>query len=53
MRTSTLANLDRLRVDGPEGPSSGVEYFRERWVPPSAVEAVAAALPRTVKGDQG
>lgn len=34
------------RVDVPEGPSTGVEYYREGWASPSAVEAVAAGLSR-------
>jgi len=42
----TLANLNHLLVDVPEGPSTGVEYFREGWVSPAAVEAVAAGLAR-------
>jgi hypothetical protein len=42
----TLANLNHLLVDVPEGPSTGVEYYREGWVSPSAVEAVAAGLLR-------
>jgi dienelactone hydrolase len=42
----TLAGLNHLLVDVPEGPSTGVEYFREGWVSPAAVEAVAAGLAR-------
>lgn len=42
----TLAGLNHLLVDVPEGPSTGVEYFREGWVAPAAVEAVAAGLAR-------
>jgi alpha-beta hydrolase superfamily lysophospholipase len=42
----TLANLNHLLVDVPEGPSTGVEYYREGWVSPSAIEAVATGLSR-------
>jgi alpha-beta hydrolase superfamily lysophospholipase len=41
-----LASLNHLLVDVPEGPSTGVEYCREGWVSPAAVEAVAAGLVR-------
>ncbi|OHD74061.1 MAG: hypothetical protein A2177_08645 [Spirochaetes bacterium RBG_13_68_11] len=40
----TLANLNHLLVDVPEGPSTGVEYYREGWVSPSAVQAIATGL---------
>ncbi len=43
---ATLADLNHLLVVVPEGPSTGVEYFREGWVSPAAVEAVAAGLER-------
>jgi len=42
----TLADLNHLLVVVPEGPSTGVEYFREGWAAPAAVEAVAAGLAR-------
>lgn len=42
----TLADLNHLLVLVPEGPSTGVEYYREGWVSPSAVEAVASGLAR-------
>jgi alpha-beta hydrolase superfamily lysophospholipase len=42
----TLADLNHLLVVVPEGPSTGVEYFREGWVSPAAIEAVAAGLAR-------
>jgi hypothetical protein len=42
----TLANLNHLLVDVPEGPSTGVEYYREGWVSPAAIEAVEAGLSR-------
>jgi len=43
---ATLAGLNHLLVPVPEGPSTGVEYYREGWVSPSAVEAVASGLAR-------
>jgi alpha-beta hydrolase superfamily lysophospholipase len=43
---TTLADLNHLLVEVREGPSTGVEYFREGWVSPSAVEAIAAGLVR-------
>jgi len=42
----TLDGLNHLLVDVPEGPSTGVEYYREGWVAPAAIEAVAAGLAR-------
>ena len=42
----TLDSLNHLLVDVPEGPSTGVEYYREGWVAPAAIEAVAAGLAR-------
>jgi len=43
---ATLANLNHLLVEVPEGPSTGVEYFREGWVAQAAIEAIAAGLAR-------
>ena len=43
---ATLENLNHLLVTVPEGPSTGVEYYREGWVSPAAVEAVATGLAR-------
>lgn len=43
---ATLANLNHLLVEVADGPSTGVEYFREGWVAPSAIEAIASGLAR-------
>ncbi len=42
----TLADLNHPLVHVPEGPSTGVEYYREGWVSPAAIETVEAVLSR-------